>query len=126
LKRAGHWWQNPNSRLKQNRLRFWVPTVRVRRVVGSGVAVYQIKILEASCGKFTEFKPKLMEILFVARIAVDILFPGRSRKKIGTESRKSFRKKKRPTSAGRLIYVVEEISQPRRLLCCLSFRWFPN
>jgi len=46
-----------------------------------------------------------MEILFLARIAVDILFPGRSRKKIGTESRKSFRKKKRPTSAGRIFYV---------------------
>jgi len=49
--------------------------------------------LEASWGKFTEFKPKLMEILFLARIAVDILFSGRSRKKIGTESRKSYRKK---------------------------------
>jgi hypothetical protein len=67
------------------------------------VAVYQIEILEASWGKFTEFKPKLMEILFLARIAVDILFSGRSRKKIETESRKSSRKKKRPTSAGRLI-----------------------
>ena len=50
-----------------------------------------------------------MEILFVARIAVDILFPGRSRKKIGTESRKSFRKKKRPTSAGRIFYVRKKL-----------------
>lgn len=66
-----------------------------------------------------------IEILFLARIVVDILFPGRSRKKIGTESRMSF-KKKRPTSAGRIYLCGEEISQPRRLLCCLSFRWFLN
>ena len=33
-----------------------------------------------------------IEILFLARIAVDILFPGRSRKKIATESRMSFKK----------------------------------
>jgi hypothetical protein len=33
-----------------------------------------------------------IELLFLARIVVDILFPGRSRKKIGTESRMSFKK----------------------------------
>jgi hypothetical protein len=32
--------------------------------------------------------------------------------KIGTKSRKSSHKKKRPTNAGRLIWVLEELSQP--------------
>jgi hypothetical protein len=66
-----------------------------------------------------------IELLLLARIAVDILFPGRSRKKIATESRMSS-KKNAQLVLGVYFLCEEEISQPRRLLCCLSFRWFPN
>ena len=49
-----------------------------------------------------------MEILFIARIAVDILFPGRSRKKIGTESRMSFKKNAQQV-LGVSIYVRKKL-----------------
>lgn len=49
-----------------------------------------------------------MEILFLARIAVDILFPGRSRKKIGTKSRMSFKKKAQQV-LGVSIYVRKKL-----------------